>query len=129
MNQYNQQPQYQQSPYQQPQYQQVSYQQSQYQQASYQQPLYQQSNLTYGRDIILSIIQIIFIPLLYGLIPLIITITANNAWKSGDYEAYTRKTNIAGKFLLVGWIFLGIEAIVVIGGIIYYFYWMVSSGF
>ncbi len=89
----------------------------------------QPGNPTFVSNLILSIIQIVFVPLFYGLIPLIITITANSAWKSGNYEAYEKRTKVAKIFLIIGWVVLGIEAVVVIGGLIYLFFGVVTSGF
>lgn len=104
-------------------------QQVQQSQAPYNMPPVPDVNPTFLRDIILSIVQILFVPCFYGLIPLILTITANSSWKCGNYESYTKKTKAAKICLTIGWVILGIEAVVVIGGFIYLFFSMVTSGF
>lgn len=130
MDQYNQN-QYTQNQYNQNQY----YQDQQYQQMQYQQPPEQYygaqvpvSNNTFIRDLICSIIQMVLLPFFYGLIPLIITVLANDEWKRGNYESYEKKTKVAGIFLIIGWVFLALEVIAVIG-IIAMFVGLVNSGF
>lgn len=86
-------------------------------------------NPTLVTGIVFSIIEIVFVPLLYGIIPLIFTIMANNAWKSGDYEDYKSKSHTAKILLIVGGIVLAVECVVVLGGFAYLFWSMVTSGF
>lgn len=107
------------------------YQQPQYQQAQAPNPLSPGPgpNPTFAEGIIFSIIQILLVPCLYGLIPLILTITANSSWKHGRYEDYQKKTKAANICLIIGWVLLGIEAVVVIGGMIYIFFGLANSGF
>ena len=71
-------------------------------------------NPTYLKHLIQSIIQLVYfvgVPL----VPLILTISANKSWKNGDHEAYRKKTKVASVFLIIGWIYLGIEVIVLLG--------------
>ena len=147
----NQEQEFQQSPYRQSPYQQPGYEQSEYQQTpnlqpQYQQPEYQQisnqqtqvqnsersariNNPNFSNHIIYSVIQIIFVPLLYGLIPLILTISANSAWKDGRNEDYEKRTRIAKIFLTIGWIYLAVDVVVLIGFFIYLFVELLNSGF
>ena len=88
-----------------------------------------EGNSTFVINLILSIIQLVFVPCFYGLIPLIFTILANSSFKSGDFDTYEKRTKLANRFLMIGWIIFGVECVVVIGGFIYLFYAMVTSGF
>lgn len=77
---------------------------------------------------ICSIIQVFFAPL-YGFIPLALTIVANSAWKDGRYEECEKWNKITKIFLTIGFVYLAIFSIVVIGGFLYLFVAMVNSGF
>ena len=89
----------------------------------------QQHNPTLVNHVIFSIIQMIFVPFLYGLIPLILTLIANTDWKMGDYEGYEKKTKVANIFIIIGWVLLAVWAFVIIGGIMYIFLGLATSGF
>ena len=89
----------------------------------------QQHNPTWVNHVIFSIIQMIFVPFLYGLIPLILTLIANTDWKMGDYEGYEKKTKVANIFIIIGWVLLAVWAFVIIGGIMYIFLGLATSGF
>ena len=129
MEQYNQGQQYQQSIYRQNP-------QQQYQQPQYQQPQnpYPARNITvsdpnYGRDILVSILQIFVTTIFFGFVPLIFRLIAHSYWKKGDYETYQKRLKVANICMTIGWVIIGIEAAVVLLGIIYLFYAMVTSGF
>ena len=147
-NQYNQNQQYQQNSFQQDQYQQNQfgqgqYQQNQYQQqyGQYQQPPYgqmnnpyynqpvQQPNPTFTRNLILSIILILFCPFFLGFVPFGLTISANTSWKNGLYDEYQSKTKAANVFMIIEAIIIGIELLVIIGGFFYFLYAIKESGF
>ena len=99
-----------------------------------QEPQYQpnqvpRTNQTFWPALVFSIVQIIFVPGFYGVIPLIITLMANSDWKNGNFEAYNSKTKAAKIFLIVGAVLLVIWVIVVLGGFGYLFLSLVNSGF
>ena len=73
------------------------------------------SNPTFVIHLIQCIVQIVFVNVI-SIIPLLLTISANKAWKRGDYEDYRAKTKVSKVFLIIGWIILAIEVIVLIGG-------------
>ena len=109
-------------------YQEEQYQQSQYQQTQYQGQSEVPRNPTFERDLIFSIIHLVFCPIIRT-IPLILTILANSSWKKGSYESYEKLTKAAKVILIIGWVLIGIEAIAVIGGFIYIFVGLATSGF
>ena len=82
----------------------------------------------FAGKIIASIFQLLVFPL-YGLIPLVLTIAAQIAWMSSEHESYEKTINAAKVALKIGWILMAIESVLVIGGFIYLFYAMVTSGF
>ena len=82
-------------------------------------------NPTFARDLIQSIVQIVFLTFFYGVIPLALTISANSSWKIGNYESYEKLTKVAVVFLVIGWVLLGLE----IFAIFYFFFALVTSGF
>ena len=83
---------------------------------------------SFAGKVIAGIIQLLVWPL-YGLVPLVITIAAKSSWKCGDHEAYEKRIKAAKTALMIGWILMVIESVVVLGGFIYLFYAMVTSGF
>ena len=71
------------------------------------------TNPTFVKHLILSIAQLVFV-IEISIIPLILTIIANSAWKRGNYEKYRIITKVANVLLIIGWIILVVEAIVLL---------------
>lgn len=68
---------------------------------------YSQSNPTFVRDIILSILNLLFVNLFTGIFSLVFTITANDKFKKGnyfEYEDYTKNARVARILGIVLWI-------------------------
>ena len=82
----------------------------------------------FAGKIIASIFQLLVFPL-YGLIPLVLTIAAQISFKCNERESYEKTIKAAKVALKIGWILMAIESVLVIGGFIYLFYAMVTSGF
>ncbi len=144
-NNYDQNQQYTQGQFQQDQYQQNQYQQDQYRQGQYQQNQYQQQygqmnngyyaqpvlepNPTFTRDLIFSIILIIFCPCFLGFVPFGLTISANTSWKNRLFDEYQSKTKAAHVFMIIETIVIGIELVIIVGGFFYFLYAIGKSGF
>lgn len=88
----------------------------------------QETKPHFAGKIIASIFQLLVFPL-YGLIPLVLTIAAQISFKCNERESYEKTIKGAKTALTVGWILMAIESVLVIGGFIYLFYAMVTSGF
>ena len=82
----------------------------------------------FAGKIIASIFQLLVFPL-YGLIPLVLTIAAQISFKCNERESYEKTIKGAKVALKIGWILMAIESVLVLGGFIYLFYAMVTSGF
>lgn len=82
----------------------------------------------FAGKIIASIFQLLVFPL-YGLIPLVLTIAVQISFKCNERESYEKTIKGAKTALTVGWILMVIESVVVVGGFLYLFYAMVTSGF
>ena len=109
-------------------YQEGQYQQTQYQQAPNPGQGEESRDPNFERDLIFSIIHLVFCPFLRT-IPLILTFLAHRAWKQGRLETHERLNKIVRVFLIFGWITIGVMAVAVIGGMIYIFGGLVTSGF
>ena len=99
------------------------------QQAQHTEQSARQDNPTFIRDLICSIIQLVFCLFLTGLPALIMTILSNRSWEQRRYDFYKKQTKATTIILIIGWIYLGIEALVLFGGFFYFVFDLGSHGY